>query len=71
MKIPFWPQKRVVLKRFFQYSLLGFFTLSIPLTGGLLQTSQGQTKPGFSSMVIKSLFNILGAFAPSLSLVYI
>jgi sulfonate transport system substrate-binding protein len=60
MKIPFLPQQRIVLNRFIQYSLLGLFTLSTPLTGSLLQASQAQTKSGFSSKVINLAYQTSG-----------
>ncbi len=60
MKIPFLAQRRTVLKRFVQYSLLGLFTLSAPLIGSLLQTTQAQTKSGFSSKVINLAYQTSG-----------
>ncbi|WP_413172413.1 hypothetical protein [Anabaena azotica] len=60
MKIPFFPQRRLFVKQFVQYSLLGLFTLSVPLTGSLLQTSQAQTKSGFSAKVINLAYQTSG-----------
>lgn len=60
MKIPFLPQRRTILKRFVQYSLLGLFALSTPLTGSLLQTSQAQKKSGFSAKVINLAYQTSG-----------
>ncbi|MGV0103215.1 aliphatic sulfonate ABC transporter substrate-binding protein [Nostoc sp. DSM 114160] len=43
MNKSFQPQRRTVLKRVVQYSLLGLFTLSSSLVGSLMQTTQAQT----------------------------
>ncbi|HYX13389.1 MAG TPA: aliphatic sulfonate ABC transporter substrate-binding protein [Nostoc sp.] len=40
---PFQPQRRTVLKRIVQYSVLGLFTLSSSLVGSLVQSTQAQT----------------------------
>lgn len=52
MKMPFFLQRRRMLKRILQYSVLGLFALSTPLVGSLLQPTQAQPKPGFSAKVI-------------------
>ena len=43
MSKPFQPQRRTVLKRIVQYSVLGLFTLSSSLMGSLVQSTQAQT----------------------------
>ncbi|MBR8840141.1 MAG: aliphatic sulfonate ABC transporter substrate-binding protein [Stigonema ocellatum SAG 48.90 = DSM 106950] len=61
MKIPFLLQRRIALKRIVQYVVVGLFTLSTPLTGSLIQTTQAQTKPGgFNSKVINLAYQTSG-----------
>lgn len=60
MKIPFLPQRRTALKRIVQYAVLGLFSLSTPLASSLVQTSQAQTKPGFTSKVINLAYQTSG-----------
>ncbi|MCM0594300.1 MAG: aliphatic sulfonate ABC transporter substrate-binding protein [Gloeotrichia echinulata IR180] len=60
MKIPFLPQRRTALKRIVQYAVLGLFALSTPLVGSLVQSTQAQTKPGFTSKVINLAYQTSG-----------
>ncbi len=60
MKIPFLSQRRTALKRIAQYAVLGLFALSTPLTGSLVQSTQAQTKPGFTSKVINLAYQTSG-----------
>ncbi|MEH1821741.1 MAG: aliphatic sulfonate ABC transporter substrate-binding protein [Nostoc sp.] len=60
MKIPFSPQRRTVLNRIFQYSVVGLFTLSTPLVGSLVNNTQAQTKPGFTAKVINLAYQTSG-----------
>ncbi|BAY66135.1 aliphatic sulfonates ABC transporter substrate-binding protein [Calothrix brevissima NIES-22] len=61
MKIPFLPQRRTTLKRIVQYTLVGFFALSAPLTGSTIQSSEAQTKTGgFKSKVINLAYQTSG-----------
>ncbi|MEH1919733.1 aliphatic sulfonate ABC transporter substrate-binding protein [Nostoc sp.] len=60
MKIAFLPQRRTVLNRIFQYSVVGLFTLSTPLVGSLVNNTQAQTKPGFTAKVINLAYQTSG-----------
>ncbi|BAY34526.1 aliphatic sulfonates ABC transporter substrate-binding protein [Nostoc carneum NIES-2107] len=73
MKIPFFSNRRTVLKRIVQFSALGLFAISTPLTGSLLQSSQAQTRPGINTKVVNlayqtsgDLVKIKGAVEPRL-----
>lgn len=73
MKIPFFTNRRTVLKRIVQFSALGLFAISTPLTGSLLQSSQAQTRPGINTKVVNlayqtsgDLVKIKGAVEPRL-----
>ncbi|MBN3963439.1 aliphatic sulfonate ABC transporter substrate-binding protein [Nostoc sp. NMS8] len=60
MKIPFSLQRRTVLNRIFQYSVVGLFTLSTPLVGSLINNTQAQTKPSFTAKVINLAYQTSG-----------
>ena len=60
MKIPFIPQRRTALKRTLQYTVVGLFALSTPLTASLIQSTQAQTKPGFTAKVINLAYQTSG-----------
>ncbi|MBD2214644.1 aliphatic sulfonate ABC transporter substrate-binding protein [Nostoc linckia FACHB-104] len=60
MKIPFFSNRRTVLKRIVQFSALGLFAISTPLTGSLLQSSQAQTRPGINTKVVNLAYQTSG-----------
>ncbi|MCC5620875.1 aliphatic sulfonate ABC transporter substrate-binding protein [Nostoc sp. CHAB 5715] len=60
MKIPFIHQRRTVLKRIIQFSVLGLFTLSTPLIGSLVNNAQAQKKAGFTAKVINLAYQTSG-----------
>ncbi|AUB34831.1 ssuA, sulfonate transport system substrate-binding protein [Nostoc flagelliforme CCNUN1] len=59
MKIPFIQQRRTVLKRIVQFSVLGLF-ISTPLIGSLVNNAQAQKKPGFTAKVINLAYQTSG-----------
>lgn len=60
MKTPFLSQRRTVLKRIVQYSVLGLFALSTPFVGGLVQSTQAQTKPGINTKSVTLAYQTSG-----------
>ncbi|QIR35925.1 aliphatic sulfonate ABC transporter substrate-binding protein [Tolypothrix sp. PCC 7910] len=60
MKIPFFNNRRTVLKRIVQFSALGLFAISTPFTGSLLQSSQAQTRPGINTKVVNLAYQTSG-----------
>ncbi|BAY64939.1 aliphatic sulfonates ABC transporter substrate-binding protein [Calothrix brevissima NIES-22] len=60
MKIPFFSNRRTVLKRIVQFSALGLFAISTPFTGSLLQSSQAQTRPGINTKVVNLAYQTSG-----------
>lgn len=59
MKIPFIQQRRTVLKRIVQFSVLGLF-ISTPLISSLVNNAQAQKKPGFTAKVINLAYQTSG-----------
>ncbi|MEJ1930083.1 aliphatic sulfonate ABC transporter substrate-binding protein [Nostoc sp. NIES-2111] len=60
MKLPILQKRRTILKRIVQYSTIGLFALSTSLVGGLIQSTQAQSKPKFTAKVINLAYQTSG-----------